>query len=160
MKVIRVHHLSNKDRLVLRELWNDSYPQQLIFHSLEAFDTYFASLEEVVHLCCYDGPLLVGWAFTFRREESKWFALIVHTNYRLRGVGSLLLNELKQKETSLYGWVVDHDRYRTQSGAPYISPLAFYRKHHFTVRYTVRLETLVLSAVQILWSNKSRPLNV
>lgn len=154
MKVVRQQSLTKNDHLILLKLWNENYPQQLAFDHLENFETYLTSLGEVEHLCCYEGPLLIAWAFKFWREKSKWFALIVRKDYHLRGVGSLLLNELKRDEISLRGWVVEHDHYKMQNGSPYRSPLAFYSKHHFTIQHTRRLETPALSAVEIVWINK------
>ena len=57
-----------------------------------------------------------------------------------RGLGTKLLELLKEKENILNGWVIDHANYIKQNGEPYPSPLEFYIKNDFNVHSDIRLE--------------------
>jgi hypothetical protein len=83
--------------------------------------------------------------------QEIWFAIIVDSRCHKIGIGTLLLDALKQDSEVLNGWVTDHDRYMKTSCARYLSPLVFYRKNSFEVLHDTRLEIEKLSAVKIRW---------
>lgn len=77
--------------------------------------------------------------------------IILDSIVHLKGLGSLLLEQLKDKETALHGWVVDHNNYLKSNVETYLSPLNFYLKNEFRVVEDIRLELPHLSAVKITW---------
>ncbi len=134
-------------------LWNNEYPQQLQYADMAGLDTYLANLHNQCHYFAVDeSDAITGWAFSFDRDNEKWFAVIVDSLVQRKGVGSLLLGALKQEENLLNGWVTDHCRYLKADGTTYLSPMQFYLKNGFTVCAGVRLEVEKLSAVKIQWS--------
>ena len=155
MKIIETRRPSEAEKKTIYRLWNEEYPRQLMYTAAGELDTYLDNLTDQRHYFAVDtNEHIIGWAFTFERSAEKWFAIIVASSDHEKGVGSLLLNALKQNETMLNGWVTDHDRYLKQDGSPYPSPLAFYLKNGFTVCEGIRLEIEKLSAAKITWSAK------
>jgi GNAT superfamily N-acetyltransferase len=152
MNIIETQTPDHEQKDTIFRLWNNEYPQQLGYTDIAGLDNYLGNLQCQSHYFAIDGQSAIcGWAFTFIREQEKWFAIIVDSAFHKKGIGSLLLQALKDKEPILNGWVTDHYRYTKQNGQPYLSPLPFYIKNGFTVCANVRLEAPVLSAVKISW---------
>lgn len=136
----------------LSRLWNQEYPAQLMLESMEDFDQYLLELINVTHILYTGaGNEILGWAFKFTRNEAKWFAIILDGSIHQKGIGSLLLNHLKENETELNGWVIDHERYKKTDLKYYKSPVNFYLKNGFILREQERIESPKLSAVKIVW---------
>jgi GNAT superfamily N-acetyltransferase len=144
--------LTAEQKEQLWQLWNTEYPAQLAHPDPAAFAAYLATLEATRHrlLLSQQGQLL-GWGVTFRRQQALWFVLIVSTAMQGQGHGSRLLHALQTESPELNGWVVDETHYSKADGQPYASPLGFYRKNGFVVLPDVRLDTPILSAVQVQW---------
>ena len=64
-----------------------------------------------------------------------------------------MLDEIKNNEPVLNGWVIDHNNDKKKNGQQYISPLKFYEKCGFGILSDVRLELDKISAVKIKWTN-------
>lgn len=153
MNITEVLQLNPDTRTSLMQLWNKEYPVQLQWHDLAGFDTYLAGLEKVMHLLVTDSAnQLAGWAFSFERESETWFAVIIDQSVQKQGLGTKLLAAIKARNKVLNGWVIDHDRDRTLSGAAYRSPLSFYLKNGFIVVPGIHLTTEKISAVKIRFS--------
>ena len=92
---------------------------------------YLDSLENVVHYLLMDlshNDIIKGWAFTFDRDNLRWFAIILSQTIQKKGIGRAILKHLVSEEKHLSAWVIDNDRYIKSNGQPYLSPLSFYLK--------------------------------
>lgn len=140
-------------RLELMQLWNEEYPQQLCYQSVDEFDKYLSELTDKIHILLLDEKNRIkGWGLLFGRSGETWFLIILQHSAQGLGNGTVILNMLKSKTDQLSGWVTDHDQYRTAKGAVYNSPLRFYLKNGFSVCADTRYETEKLSAVKVAWS--------
>jgi len=151
MTITTTHTPTPAQKQSIYHLWNNEYPAQLAYADITGIDQYLLNLNNQRHYFVADNDNVVGWAFTFEREAEKWFAIIVDSTTQRKGVGTMLMDALKEQEPILNGWVTDHDRYKLLNGAPYPSPLSFYLKNGFEVCGDVRLETDKLSAIKIRW---------
>lgn len=144
--------LTSRQKVEVSLLWNQEYPAQLMLDTVEDFDLYIAGLTDVSHILytAADHEIL-GWAFKFTRDSQKWFAIILDSSIHHKGIGSMLLNQLKKNETELNGWVIDHNRYKKCNMDTYQSPLVFYTKNGFRLIEDARIESPNLSAVKIQW---------
>ena len=155
MSIIETDALTEEQKVQIMNLWNKEYPAQLQYSSIEGFDSYLNNLLQPNHfLAIDDNDTLMGWAFSFTRENERWFAIIIDGSMQRQGLGTSLLNRLKENETVLNGWVTDHDRYMKKNGEQYHSPLQFYSRNNFIFCHDVRLETEKLSAVKIAWAKE------
>jgi len=145
--------LSLEEKEVLRELWNNEYPAKLKLETIDDFELYLSGLSKTKHYLLFDeSDEINGWAFTFLRDNENWFAIILKNEIHGRGSGSLLMNEIKKNNTSLNGWVIDHENEFKQNATLYRSPMPFYEKNGFTICKEIRIENEKLSAVKINWT--------
>ncbi|MFA6151759.1 MAG: GNAT family N-acetyltransferase [Chitinophagaceae bacterium] len=152
MEILNTASLNDTQKAAVFQLWNVEYPSQLAFPALQDFENYLRVLHQPTHLLVVDENADVcGWAFSFEREEERWFAIIIHNTAQRTGLGTRLLSELKNVESVLNGWVSDHSAYKKMNGESYHSPIQFYVKNGFEICADVRLETDKLSAVKIKW---------
>jgi GNAT superfamily N-acetyltransferase len=152
LQIYRTVHLDKGARQQLLQLWNAEYPAKLAYNSLLEFEGYLEELSCPTHfLLTNDSALIRGWAFTFEREDKKWFGVILSGAVQGQGWGRKMLDALKQSENELNGWVIDHNNERKINGQSYSSPLKFYEKLGFEVVKEVRLELDKISAVKIRW---------
>ncbi|NIK92853.1 GNAT family N-acetyltransferase [Mangrovimonas sp. CR14] len=152
MKFFRRSILSESEKLEIFELWNNEYPEKLSYQSKEEFDKYLENLREQSHLLIIDANQKIkGWYFDFKRDNEKWFAIILDSNIQGNGLGTKILELAKQKENELNGWVIDHNRDKKKNGKVYNSPLNFYLKNGFEKLAANRLELDKISAVKIKW---------
>ena len=152
MRVIETGYLSAEQKAILFKLWNSEYPHKLSYKTLADFDNYLDNLSQLNHyLLVGEEGEIEGWAFTFTRENEKWFAILLDSKAQGQGKGSWLLNKLKEKEQRLSGWVIDHNNDIKEDGTTYQSPVKFYEKNEFTILHGERLENDQLSAVKITW---------
>ena len=152
MKIIRKEILSEEEKEVLRELWNEEYPARLNCKTIEDFEFYLSGLSDTKHYLLFDElDKINGWAFTFLRENENWFAIILNHQIQGKGIGSLLINELKRNNTSLNGWVTDHENEIKQNKKYYRSPMPFYIKNGFEILTEIRIENEKMSGVKINW---------
>ena len=153
MHLIEAIDLSPAQRVAIMQLWNEEYPHQICYKSLDDFDNYLAGLSDRSHLLLMDEQEKIkGWAFLFERSGERWFAIILHSSAQHKGYGTIMLEVLKSKAERLAGWVTDHNLYKTARGTVYTSPLNFYLKNGFSLCPETRLETEKLSAAKIVWS--------
>ncbi len=152
MHITNTLQLYQKDKEILYHLWNQEYPVNINYATLADFENYLSGLANVNHYFLVIQENIMGWSFTFDRNGEKWFGLILDSSIHQKGYGTLMLNEAKKLETSLYGWVMDHDRDLKSNGEPYKSPLGFYLKNGFITFPDVRIDTEKFSAVKIGWA--------
>ena len=153
MAIISTGTLSAQQKIAVSLLWNQEYPVQLLLQNVADFDHYLSGLSDLQHLL-YTGlnDELLGWAIKFKRNGEKWFAIIVDSHMHKQGIGAMLLQKLREDETVLNGWVVDHDSYKKSNAEAYQSPLPFYIKNGFKAELDIRSESDTLSAVKISWT--------
>lgn len=143
--------LSTENAAFVLALWNREYPASLYLPEPGDFTDYLAPLKEQWHIIALYEETPVAWAFSFLRDERRWFAIIVDSRHHRAGMGSRMLALLKAQFNSLYGWVVDTDTLSKKDGTPYSSPLPFYLKNGFTIVENERLELPHLTCACIYW---------
>jgi len=154
MPLNSIKTLAPAQKIAVSLLWNQEYPAQVILEKMIDLDQYLAGLTDVIHfLYTTDHGEILGWAFKFKRNGEMWFAVILDSSIHHLGIGTLLLNTLKEGEETLNGWVIDHERYKKSNGKTYHSPLPFYLKNGFLTCTEIRMEFPHLSAVKITWKN-------
>jgi GNAT superfamily N-acetyltransferase len=154
MKIIQTTSLTLDQKQSVFELWNSEYPKKIGYHELSEFDNYLDGLSNIEHyLVVDDQNQILGWAFTFFREEEDWFGIIINSKTQGKGFGRLLLDELKKNKLVLNGWVIDHQNDLKQNNEPYLSPLDFYAKNGFLVHQNNRIDNEKISAVKISWKS-------
>lgn len=152
MKIVEKEILSEEEKEVLRELWNEEYPARLNCKTMQDFELYLNGLSNTKHYLLFEAfDKINGWAFTFLREDENWFAIILNHQIQGKGNGSFLIDELKKNNTSLNGWVIDHENEVKQNAAYYKSPMPFYIKNGFTILTEIRIENEKMSGVKINW---------
>ena len=154
-KIIKRTDLEEQAKIQLFELWNSEYPEKLSYADLIEFNEYLVKLKGLTHLLLIDKKNTIGgWAFSFGRDNERWFAIIISEKMQGQGLGRKMVDKLKQSENELNGWVIDHNNDMRKNGKPYNSPLEFYQKCGFEILKNERLELDKISAVKIKWSNK------
>lgn len=153
MKIIETITLTENQKQTVFRLWNQEYPEKLKYLDISELDNYFSALTDLKHFFVTgDTNEILGWLFTFQRDGEKWFAIILDSKVHRQGFGTLLLNELKDRESNLNGWVIDHDIELKENRENYKSPLNFYLKNSFKIVPAVRLELDKISAVKVQWT--------
>ncbi|MBL4676400.1 MAG: GNAT family N-acetyltransferase [Mucilaginibacter sp.] len=144
--------LTEPQKHTLLDIWNTEYPKQLCMPGITEFNAYLDSLANSAYLLLKaDDGEIIGWATLFTVETVRCFFIMLKSKVHGKGYGTLLLNALKAKESMLFGWAVDHNRDLKADGTPYPSPIEFYLKNGFKINSELRLETNILSAVNIVW---------
>jgi alpha-D-ribose 1-methylphosphonate 5-triphosphate synthase subunit PhnI len=153
--IIQTNVLDQQVKQQVLDLWNSEYPEKLAHNSLTEFDNYLQNLTNLKHfLLSNDTNFIFGWALTFDRENEKWFAIILSEKIKGKGYGRKMLDKLKQEESILNGWVIDHNNDKKKNGLIYDSPLMFYVKCGFEIQTDIRLELEKISAVKIKWTKE------
>jgi GNAT superfamily N-acetyltransferase len=143
MKIEITPNLSQEQKVIITRLWNVEYPEQLKYENVEGFEAFLNGITEHKHfLLLDDNENLKAWLVSFNREGERWFSIIVDGSEQKQGFGTRLLNEVKQHENKLNGWVVPHNDYFKSNGEKYLSPIEFYKKNDFTILENVRHEKL------------------
>jgi GNAT superfamily N-acetyltransferase len=156
-KITKMTELNEHVKQKVLDLWNNEYPEKLSYNSLGEFDHYLQNLNNINHfLLTVNVDIILGWALTFDRDNEKWFAIILSEKAQGKGLGRKMLDELKQVEPILNGWVIDHTNDKKKNGLTYVSPLKFYEKCGFEILTDNRLEIDKISAVKIKWTNEKQ----
>jgi GNAT superfamily N-acetyltransferase len=144
--------LTDQQKEAALKIWNAEYPAKLCMPGIAEFKVFLDSLVKPGYFLLKDDDAeIIGWATLFSVESVRCFFIMIKSASHGKGYGTMLLNALKAKENSLFGWAVDHNNDVKADDTPYPSPLNFYRKNNFTINNNLRLETDVLSAVNIIW---------
>lgn len=149
--------LTNTQVEAICRLWNDEYPRKLQYDSINNFNDYLDNLgNKMYFLLTNEDGILLGWAATFLRDNEKWLAIILSSNVQGKKYGTKVLDEIKQYESYLVGWVIDKEGELKSNGNEYKSPLPFYIKNGFKVLEGHRIESDKISAVKIKWQSEDR----
>lgn len=152
LRLIVTEHIDRQEELLL--LWNEEYPVNLNYTDLSGFQSYLQNLQRAKHFLWLDAKEQVkAWAFTFDRENERWFGIILAAEIQGLGYGKRIMEFLQKTENELNGWITDHNHYVKTNGKTYPSPLRFYEKCGFAVLSEQRLVLPQLSAVKIHWKS-------
>jgi len=155
LKFLEINTLSQIEKEQIIGLWNREYPRNLRYEKPEQFEAYLNGLKDQNHILIVDdNENIIGWYFDFIREEERWFAAIIASEFQGKGFGTKLLNLARKRRNLLNGWVILSADYVKYNGAPYLSPLEFYKKIGFEIYNDVKLETDKISAIKIKWSSE------
>lgn len=153
MKIIEQSELSAEQKARVVEMWNAEYPASISYGDISGFDDYLNDLGAKRHfLLIVETGEIAGWAMLFDRENARWFAIIIDGKMQGKGFGVKLVEALKAAEPRFFGWVIESDRYLKSNGAPYRSPLGFYRKIGFAVHADEKISKQEISGVKIEWN--------
>jgi len=148
MIILETKNLSLNQASQINQLWNSEFPVKLI----DRFPKLLEGVEDYKHFIIQDNDIVLAWAVQFFKDGETRFSIIVHPQHAGKGLGTLLLDKLKNELDVFYGWVVDHDNDKKLNGEMYRSPLSFYTKRGLTVMAENRIDTEMLSAVKVKWN--------
>jgi GNAT superfamily N-acetyltransferase len=152
MKIIATDSIDSFQKECIYKLWNEEYPSAITYNSISQLDNYLDALTGLTHYFGVDtDDAIVCWAITFMRDNENWFAIIVDKNFQGKGIGSSILNHLKEYNSELSGWVIDKGEYLKSDGSAYKAPLHFYLKNGFELVENVLLDIPQMKAVKICW---------
>lgn len=92
---------------------------------------------------------MLAWGAYFEKDSEIRFSIIVRENQQGNGLGSMIIERIKDDLDEFYGWVIDHDTDKKANSEFYQSPLEFYIRHGFEVLTDVRIDTDMIRAVKI-----------
>jgi hypothetical protein len=148
MKVIHQTTLSETQFDQINELWNNEYPIKL----KDRFVLLLEGSEAQQHFLIEDDEQkVIAWAVLFDMDTETRFSIIVANEYKVKGLGSKLIEHLKFAKNNFNAWVIDHNNDLKSNGAYYQSPLPFYLKHDFEILHHIRIDNEMIKAVKIKW---------
>lgn len=151
MKIISTKILSEKQSSQINQLWNDEYPLKL----KDRFPILLDGADWYNHYVVLDeAENVVAWAVDFEKEKQIRFSIIVSSKHKGKGLGGLLIAQLKEENKEFYGWVIDHNDDLKSNGEYYQTPMPFYLKHGFEILNDIRIDNEMIKAVLIKWSKK------
>lgn len=151
MQLINTATLSDNQIQQIDVLWNQEYPKNL----MNRFSILLGDATNYRHFILEnEAQQVLGWAVLFDKENETRFSIIVGEASKGMGLGSRLMDALKQACPCFYGWVIDNDNDIKNDGSIYRSPLTFYLKHGFEVLSDQRLDTPIIKAVKVKWCAK------
>ena len=147
--ILKTNKLSDSHLNQINQMWNDEYPIKL----KNRFPILLEGVENYHHYIIEDAEQnIMAWAVDFEKENEIRFSIIVNSIHKGKGLGSKLVERLKLENKLFYGWVIDHNNDKRESGELYINPMPFYLKHGFEILQNERIETEMIQAVKIKWS--------
>ena len=151
MKIVTSKILSENQSSQINQMWNDEYPLKLkdrfpiLLDGAIWFNHYIIE-DEKQNVC--------AWAVDFKKDDQIRFSIIVDNKHKGKGLGALLIDQLKAENNEFYGWVIDHNEDEKANGERYLSPMPFYLKHGFEILNEFRIDNEMIRAVLIKWSKK------
>lgn len=151
MKLIKTKKLNELQISQINQMWNDEYPLKLkdrfpiLLDGATWFNHYIIE-DEQQNVC--------AWAVDFKKDDQIRFSIIVDRKHKGKGLGGLLIDQLKAENNEFYGWVIDHNEDEKTNGEKYLSPMPFYLKHGFEILNDIRIDNEMIKAVLIKWSKK------
>lgn len=149
MKVTCTSVLSSIQFEHINEMWNIEYPLKL----KDRFPILLEGVDRYRHYLIEDEDQnVLAWAVDFDKDEQIRFSIIVAKTHKGRGLGTVLLDKLKENNNVFYGWVIDHNNDVKANGEQYLSPMSFYLKHGFEILNDKRIDSEMIKAVLIKWT--------
>ena len=146
MQILQTRYLTDEQFQNIHRLWNEEYPVKL----KDRFGLLLNGVDNYMHYLIEDeNNTIVAWAVHFEKDNETRFSIIVSEKQQGKGLGTALVNKLKEDVNELYGWVIDHNNDIKQNGEHYLSPIPFYLKHGFEILPTIRIDNDMLNAVKI-----------
>ncbi|MFM1947382.1 MAG: hypothetical protein RL207_1665 [Bacteroidota bacterium] len=146
MIIHQTEFLSTQQFSEIAALWNAEYPIQL----KDRLALLLEGNTKTIHFYLLDEfEQIIAWSVLFEKEQDLRFSIIVSRKHQKQGLGSVLLNEMKNKGMDFSGWVIDHDLDLLSDGSNYKSPLRFYLKNGFILDESFRLNTEMIQAVLV-----------
>ncbi len=153
MKIENTNQLTTRQKLDIVDIWNEEFPKDINHSSLDSFENYLSPLANQLHITIEnDEGKVLGWYMGFDRDGERWFALLMSFTVQKKGLGTEILNQAKQTEVSLNGWVTQSEKMLMSDGSYYVSPLPFYLKNGFELIPDIILKKM--SALKIRWKRK------
>jgi GNAT superfamily N-acetyltransferase len=148
--MITTTQLAEKHHAQINALWDDEYPTTLAGRFPMLLDDailfkHFLILNEKENL--------LAWAVYFQKDEEIRFSILVDRKHQGLGYGKQLIDALKNELPEFYGWVVDKPYFIRKDGSAYPSPLSFYLHLGFNVIREQRIDSDMISAVKVKFSN-------
>ncbi len=151
MNIIKTKTLTENQFIQINQMWNEEYPEKL----KDRFPILLEGVSSYNHYLITDENKNVNaWAVDFVKDNEIRFSIIIHKNHQKKGLGSMLVEKLKNDLPEFYGWVIDHSNDKKLNGENYHSPLLFYLKHGFEILHNNRIDNEMLNAVKIKWKRK------
>ena len=85
--------------------------------------------------------------------NEEYPSTLVDRKHQGLGYGKQLINALKNELPEFYSWVVDKPNFIRKDGSTYPSPLSFYLHRDFNVVPEQRIDSDMISAVKVKFSN-------
>jgi GNAT superfamily N-acetyltransferase len=146
MIIHQTEFLSTQQFSEIAALWNAEYPIQL----KDRLALLLEGNTKTIHFYLLDEfEQIIAWSVLFEKEQDLRFSILVSRKHQKQGLGSVLLNEMKNKGMDFSGWVIDHDLDLLSDGSNYKSPLRFYLKNGFVLDESFRLNTEMIQAVLV-----------
>jgi GNAT superfamily N-acetyltransferase len=146
MIIHQTEFLSTQQFSEIAALWNAEYPIQL----KDRLALLLEGNTKTIHFYLLDEfEQIIAWSVLFEKEQDLRFSILVSRKHQKQGLGSVLLNEMKNKGMDFSGWVIDHDLDLLSDGSNYKSPLRFYLKNGFILDELFRLNTEMIQAVLV-----------
>lgn len=150
MEIIKTKSLTLIQSEQINALWNSEYPVKL----KDRFPILLEGTTWHNHYLVEDSKhLIIAWAVLFEHSNQIRFSIIVSREHQGKGLGILLLDQLKSEQNEFFGWVIDHNNDLKLSGENYTSPLSFYLKQGFEIIPNQRIDTEMIQAVLVGWKN-------
>lgn len=153
MESIKTNELNKIQKAGILKIWNDEYPDFLVYKDVSEFEDYLNKLDNSEHHIIVINGEIVGWVVKFDRKGQKWFVIMVNSIEHTKGIGTKLINLLKENSTELNGWVIDKDTYNKANGERYKSPIRFYEKVGFEIT-AENFENEKFTAIRVKWAKK------
>ncbi|MFM7015761.1 MAG: GNAT family N-acetyltransferase [Bacteroidota bacterium] len=148
MHLIKTKSLNENQFNQINELWNMEYPENLK-------GRFPVLLDGVINYNHYlfedENNQVMAWAVDFEKENEIRFSIIVAELFQSRGLGSQLMNCLKETHPQFYGWVIDHDQFKKSNGGNYLSPVGFYLRIGLVLMPECRIDNEIINAVKMKW---------
>jgi GNAT superfamily N-acetyltransferase len=144
--------LTHKEKLDLVYLWNYEYPKALHLNGEEDLDGYLLTLQNPRHVMVIRNGKVVGWLCVFIRDNETWFAMILCRSVQKQGLGTKLLDQAKEENLSLSGWVIVKNNMPKLDDSIYSSPMLFYKANGFEMEANTMLNMPHFEAIKMKWT--------
>lgn len=156
LKETIVEQLTEEQKAAVVKLWNNEYPTSLTLGGIDHFDAKMGDLTGQEHIILTNNKdELVAWMlvfdFTMEGQDIRWFIILLDRSLQRQGVGTQVLNRAKERNDNLNGWMIYQEGLPMSDNAVYPLPIAFYKKHGFTMYPDIKWDAVPFDAIKISW---------